>query len=71
MTIKEFATKYGLEYSEVYNATWLVKKRPLEWHNKQFDEDELRKAVRIRQENKILKLKREYAKAKKNLTKVL
>lgn len=71
MTIKEFATKYDLDYSEVYNATWLVKKRPLEWHNKQFDEDELRKAVRMRQESKMIKLKHEYLKAKRNREKVM
>lgn len=45
MTIKEFAKKYGITYSLAYNASFYVKSRSTAMREKDFPEDEMRKAL--------------------------
>ena len=45
MTIKEFAKKYGVTYSLAYNASFYVKSKSTALREKDFPEDEMRKAL--------------------------
>ena len=57
MTIKEFSEKYGIDRGVVYNATWLIPNRPYTYSkNRDYDEQELYKAVRTTMKNRISRL---------------
>lgn len=45
MRIKEFAEKYNITYSIVYNSTWLIKQINDSWRYKEYDENDLKYAV--------------------------
>lgn len=46
MTINEFAQKYDIKYQTVYSATWLIKQQNGSWRSKEYDENDLRDAVK-------------------------
>lgn len=71
MTIKEFAEKYDIPYTTVYNASYLVKNQPMEWKNKQYVEQELKDAVRESLNRKMEKLKTKYIRAGQLMKKLM
>ena len=71
MTVKEFSKKYDLDYGIVYNATWLIKSQTNSLRYKEYDEDELRQAVRKIQEKKIQRMEKEMSRSKEIIAKVL
>ena len=71
MTVKEFSKKYGLSYSTVYSATYLVKKRPeFMCYERQYEEQELKTALKTMLTNRMDRHKREYQKAAGMLKKI-
>ena len=46
MTLKKFADKYQIPYHVVYNASYLVTPASREIYDRQYREEELKKAVR-------------------------
>ena len=47
MKVKEFAEKYGLDYGTVYRETYNVSKvGPTVWRGQEYDEEELKNAIR-------------------------
>ena len=53
MTIGEFAKKYDLDYSVVYNATWLIRSKSQSLRLRLFSEHELKEAIREIAQNRI------------------
>ena len=45
MTIKEFADKYSLDYTTVYNAAKLISPLNMALWRREYDENELRKVM--------------------------
>ena len=70
MRVKDFAEKYGLEYSVVYTATWLIKRPMPAKSRNDYDEEELEEAVRQAAVNRVCRLEGELDKAKGILEKI-
>lgn len=70
MTVKEFSEKYGVDYSTVYNATWLIHSTTMSLRYKQYDEAELMKATKTVVNNRISRHKKELEKAEEIMNKL-
>lgn len=46
MTLKDFAEKYDIDYHTVYNASWRAKPKTQSLKFKEYDENDLKNAVR-------------------------
>lgn len=71
MTVKEFSQKYGVDYSTVYNATWLIKSQTDSLRYRQYDETELLNAVHKTLSDRIHRHENELSKAKAQLKRLL
>ena len=71
MTVKEFSAKYDVAYQIVYTSTYLIKPTSITSRNREYDEEDLRSAVREELGRRIVRHEMEIERAKVALRKVM